>query len=333
MLRLFRNNQFYTAILVFIYALPFFISKFVNDDFLKVENAVDYTFLLAWVPNFKSLGTVAESVLLFGMLLIQAFWLNRLINVNRLGKRATYYGSVAFLLCAFSFQGSVILAPALFANLSITLSLVQLFRAYEKKSSVAEIFNAAFFASLGALLNPAAIWYLPFIVISWFMLRAFNAKELIIIFLGLTIPYYLLGTYMFAFGNLSGWWSNDVIGSFGRTAFNVNLNLSFWISLGSWALLLLISILNFNTLKQKTTIREQKYIDVLFWLLIFSGLCWIGQKNYATSDFITFALPLSIFISLNLQSFKNDRFAELLHFLLLSAAIFAQYQSYFYQGT
>lgn len=327
MLKLFRNNQIYTAVSVLIYGLPFFLSHFWETT-PKTVAAEEYPFLLSWVPNICSWGHNFTGILFSILVLVLAFWLNMMVNINRLGKRATYYTAISFILCAFTFPASDVISPALFSNLCIVGTLVQLYRAYEKKTSVLEVFNAAFLGSLAALLYPPAVWYILFVAIAWFILRSFNTKEFIILLSGFFIPYYLLGTYMYLNNRLLDWWQRDIAGSFGSLGFDMDITVAFWISLGLWAFLLLISLINLRGLKYKTTIREQKFIDVLLWLLLISCVTWLGQKHFGQEDLMAMALPLSIFLSLNLQSFQSEKLAGYLHFLLFLAALFAQYDAH-----
>jgi len=327
MLKLFRNNQIYTAISVLIYSLPFFMSHFWENN-PKTIATEDYPFLLSWLPNLCSWGHNFTGILFFVLLLVLAFWLNLVININRLGKRATYYTAISFILCAFAFPASDVISPALFSNFCIIAAIVQLYKAYEKKTSVLEVFNAALLGSTAALLYAPAVWYILFVALAWFILRTFNSKEFIILLIGFFVPYYLLGTYMYLNNRFLDWWQRDIAGSFGRLNFEMDITISFWISLGIWVFLLLFAVINLRGLKYKTTIREQKFIDVLLWLLIISCFTWIGQKHFGQEDLITIALPLSIFLSLNLQSFQNEKLSGYLHFLLFIAAIFAQYEAH-----
>lgn len=325
MLELFKNNRIYTAVFVLLYGLPFFFAPLFGGSGADVTEAEAYPTLLRFIPSLTGLGTGFSALLFGALLLISAFWVNNVININRLGKRATFFASIALLLCTFLLPQSAALSPSFLASFALLASLLQFFRAYDKKNSVLEVFNAAFFAGLSGLLYPPGIWFGLFALFAWFILRTFNAKELIILLVGFLLPYYLCATYMYLNDRLLDWWSKEVAGSGFRPDFAFADSLALRISGVLFLLFLLLALFNLRALKYKTTIREQKFIDVLLLFLLISCLTWIGQKRFGPEDVAVIVLPMSIFLSLNLQAFKNEQIAEFLHLICYAAALFACY--------
>ena len=81
---------------------------------------------------------------------------------------------------------------------------------------------------------------------------------------------------------------NYQFGYFALIKTTINANLIFWILISGIGLLSLISIINFQRIKAKTNIREQKYIDLMFYLLFFSCFFWIGNSNIDANPMINF---------------------------------------------
>lgn len=328
MLNFFRNNKLSASFLVSIYAIPFLLSHYQNNT-NEVQQVEDLPFLLNSIPKWITGSALIKETLLIVVLFVIAFWLNRIVNYNRLGKKNTYLTAISFFLVFFIFADFDIFSTSLIAALFCLGTLDQLFIAYEKKVSVTEVFNAAFLNSMAVLFYPAAIFLFLFLLVAWFILRTFNTKEFIILLAGFLIPLYLTATFYYINNQLMLWIVNDFYGKLGFIDFKFSFGLSFWIGLINFGIITIFTLLNFNNLKNKTTIREQKYLNVIFIFWVSSFLIWIFQKDFSGSAYLLTALPSGIFLSLNLQSIKNERLAEFLHFYILISVLFVQYYHFF----
>jgi hypothetical protein len=316
MLQFFRNNQLRTAFFVIVAALPFLWASLNRSETITLNQP--HFFMV--INQSKSVAFTVFSLLL----LIQAFWLNNLINYYRIGKKASFYTAIIFIYLSLSLNNTQLISPSLFSNFLVIAAVHQYFRAYDDKNTVKEIFNAAFFCSLAIVVNPECFPYLLFAIAAWLKVRTFNLKEFVILLFGITAPFYLIGTYMYLNNNLLSWLSY-LVGHFGRISSTIEPDLFFWIVVPGIGFLGIISVLNYGAIKAKTNIREQKYIDLLFFLLFFSGLFWIMNNDIDVDSLRMMALPLSIFISLNLQAIKNQKLSELQFFMLLIMVILANY--------
>jgi hypothetical protein len=315
MLRFFNNNQLHTALFVILSALPFLFAKFYHQDDTIVE-----THFFDYINQNSQLAFAIFSFIL----IVQAFWLNILINFYRIGKRTSYYTAIIFLLLTLSFDVGKAISPSLFSNLLIIAALQQFFKVYDNKNTVKEVFNAAFLCSVAVIFNPETLLYLFFAVAAWLKVRSFTAKEFVILLLGLFVPFYLFGTYMYLNDKLFESFTY-LTEHLGRIDTLIKPDLFFWISISGIGLLALLSIINYSGIKAKTNIREQKYIDLTFFLLFFSGLFWIANSKIDMDSLRMLVLPVSIFISLNLQALKNQRLCELQFLILIAVAILSNY--------
>ncbi len=316
MLQFFRNNQLHTAFFVIIASLPFLWAALNSSE---IATANDLKFFIAINQN-KSIALAVFSTLL----LSQAFWLNNLINYYRIGKKTSFYTAIIFVFLSLSFKDTQLIGPSLFSNFLVIAAVYQYFKAYDDKNTVKEIFNAAFFCSLAIVVNPQCFPYLLFTIAAWLKVRTFTIKEFVILLFGITAPFYLIGTYMYLNGSLLSWFSY-LVANFGRISSTIEPDLFFWITVSGIGFLGLISILNYGAIKAKTNIREQKYIDLLFMLLFFTGLFWLMNSKIDKDSIRMLALPLSIFISLNLQATKNQKLCELQFYILIIVVILANF--------
>jgi hypothetical protein len=318
MLSLFRNNQLQTALLYFIIAGTLLFLKFyyLGIDVPEGDNALNFIGFKGLANNYLSTAYV-----FFGLLhIIQAFWINSTVNYFRIGKKTSFYTALFYTAFVFSFENLEIISSALISGFFVVASISEYYKSYDRKNSVKELFNAAMFIGIAALVFPSNLFYIPFAFAAWLKVRTFNIKEFGVLLSGLFVPFYLAGTYMYLNGELLSWLAG-IVRNFGPIVFNFEYNLFFIIGLSIWVLLLVIAIINYSGIKSKTNIREQKFIDLLFFLLIFSNLFWIFNKNCGIQDFLLAAIPISIFISLNLQTIKNNRLSELFFLLIILALL------------
>lgn len=324
MLRLYRNNQIFTSVAVLLYFVPLFLS-----DVLQASEAVDLSQGAGWLirPLLESLSSYRHLVFAI-VAIILVFWVNFFANRYRFHKRPNFTGSVAALLCLYAFEQSGLPTAALIANIPLLLAFQNIIRAYERKNSIVEVYNAAFWIAIAALCYSPAVWYALFILIAWFQLRSFNTQEFLILLSGFFTPFFLLGTYLFINDQLVIWWVQDFSAAFG------GMQLAFeWIPINiipiSWlAILLLWSLANLAHLKQKTTIKEQKYLNVLLTCLSIAAISPLGLKEISLQHWGMMFMPFSLFLSLNLQSLRNERTAALIHWIILATVLLTQWYAF-----
>jgi hypothetical protein len=326
-LQVFRNNQVYTIFFIVLYAIVLAASTWLQPIVSTPDQSAKTGLLLGWL--MRAIQGEFALVLFFIVFLLQSLLANGLVIEFRIAKRNTYITSVLFILCLFLFSSSDILSPALVANFFVIISLNNIYQAYDKKHSVIEVFNAGFFISVAALIYLPVLWYFIFILIAWFSLRSFNVKELLILILSLLIPFFLFGTYQYVSGHFLDWWQTDILAKCNIGTLSFDQNPAFLVSLSMFGILLIWNVLRMQSLKNKTTIREQKFINVLYWLLLISVLSLLGQTSFFNGadmgHFALIALPLGILFSLNLQALQNNKLVNTFHWIVLLAVLFVQY--------
>lgn len=325
MLRLYRNNQIFTSLAVLFYFIPLFLS----DVLQQPSETVDLSQAAGWLvrptlERFSAYRHLVFAVLGLGL----AFWVNFFANRYRFHKRPNFMGSITALLCLYAFEQSGLPMAALVANIPLLIAFQNIIRAYERKNSIIEVYNAAFWIAIAALCYSPAVWYALFILVAWFQLRSFNTQEFLILLSGFFTPFLLLGTYLFINDQLIIWWIQDFSAAFGR------MQLGFkWIPINiipiSWLVILLLwSLANLANLKQKTTIKEQKYLNVLLTFLCIAAISPLGLKEISLQHWGMMFLPFSLFLSLNLQSLRNERTAALIHWIILVTVLLTQWYAF-----
>ena len=100
-------------------------------------------------------------------------------------------------------------------------------------------------------------------------------------------------------------------------------------SVAVWALLVGVSLWNWGKLQQKTTIQEQKYLTIIFIMMLMGGLTLLAQPTVFVEHLTLFTLPLGVLFGLQLQAIRHDGVAELVHLFAMMLCLAVQYQYWF----
>lgn len=324
MLQLFRNNQLYTIVGVFIYLLLFYTPQWINNEGITAQHISTAGFLAK--PLYSTLLPYSWLVraIFAALLLLQAILLNNLIQEHRLAKRPTYITAISYVLVAFLLQSNEGLSPAFLANTFLLFSLTNLYHSYDKNVSMARIFNVGFWIAVAALCYFSASVALIWGAVGLWLMRSFDWREWLIYGSGFFIPFFWVGVYQFWIGNLSIWLSTEILPNYGWH-WQIILQDTHIAAFAVVGLLALWSVANGLSLYYKTSIREQKSINVIFWLMWLLPLSLLSQNSVQIEHLAILTIPLAALLSLNLQSIANNRIAELLHLLLFFACIWIQY--------
>lgn len=327
MLQLFRNIDFSVAVMAFIYFWIFYTANFICpqpnlSDFQNGASAITsqiYHFLAG--SNFLVYLVAILSILW------QSFLLNTLVNEFRLSKKASFVTVPAAYLVLFSFADNDFLSPILLSNNFLGLSLWFLFRSADKKAGLGEVFNSSFLLGVAAAITWVNFAYLPLFCLAVLMFRGFDWRDFLVLIAGFFSPFLLLFTYFYINDKGAAWFSQDIGQHWAVADISFDMSIIGWISLSFWLLLVIYTLINLNVLQQKTTIKEQRYIQITVLMLLFAVLSFFMQQQFYWHSLNILFIPLAILLSLNLQSIKNNNLAEIIHLSWLILTIAVQYSS------
>jgi hypothetical protein len=328
-LQLFRNNQLFTVFFVLLYALLFGVNSWLYAgvplaSFEQLPSTVG-TWLIALVDS----PTINRVVFLL-LLLLQASVVNGLVNQFRLAKHYSYVPAIAYILVHFAGVDIDVCSPVMLANSFMLWALYSLFCSYEKRVSLAVIFNIGFATAMAALCYHGFVVYFIWMLLAVLLLRAFDPQEFVILLGGFFVPFFLLGTYHFVNDNLSLWLQSELYVHYQQMVVHYDNTLSLSILVALLVTPVLLALLQLQTLHFKTTIRERKYINVVLLMPFIGLLSFLVQSDLYSYHFMVLAIPVAILLSLVLQSFKSLAFSELLHLVFFMLALGVQYQQFFF---
>jgi hypothetical protein len=326
-LRLLRTNQPLVILLILLYAFIVRVYTFTsvpNWEPLNSNLISDYIYSLVGVNTF------ANSIVALFLVVLQAVAINLVVNNYKMGRELTYFPAMSYVLLASAIPEFLYLSPALMGNTFVIVAIAEMFRWYRKYEASAQIFNVGFWIAISAMFYFSNIAFYFLAIIALFNLRSFQLNELLILTIGLFIPFFFVGVYQFWNNGLDTFMSQYVWSNFSFLDWKIEsvthnyLKIVFFISLLAWV------FFQSQAYFFKTNIQNQKYIIVLFWSMLIAMMPAIFQSNLGLDHLLLLCLPLSIFIAFNLINIQKRVRAEIVHVVLLLVVLSFHYKELVY---
>ncbi len=328
MLQLFRDNQFINAIFIILYFAFFSINIWLYPNDIAFVEEVQGTFntlFFAWVDS-----PVKNKIFFNILVLVQVFLLNFIVNYFKLAKNQTFIPAVCFIVLHFLYENIDCCTPVLLANTFLLWAMFSLFASYEKRVSMGTIFNIGFAVGLSTLFYHGHAVYFLWALAGLFVVRSFEVQEFIIMTGGYFVPFFLMGTFHFISGDLGLWIENDLLVHYKTMNLQFIFDFQLYLLLGGMVFCYFFAFLNMQNIYFKTTSKVKKYITAVFIMPMASLLSFFLQSNLYSFHFLTFFIPISILLSLAIQSQKKPVLSEAIHFILFMICIGIQYQTLFF---
>jgi hypothetical protein len=218
------------------------------------------------------------------------------------------------------------LSPALMGNTFVMIAIAEMFRWYRKYEASAQIFNVGFWIAISSMFYFSNITFYFLAIVALFNLRSFQLNELLILTIGLFIPYFFVGVYQFWYEEFGTFMSQYVWSNFSFLDWKIQ-----WISYNYLKIVFFICLVIWVFLQSqayffKTNIQNQKYIIVLFWCMPIAMIPALFQSNLGLDHLLLLCLPLSIFIAFNLINISKRVRAEIVHASLLLIVLSFHYK-------
>ena len=254
------------------------------------------------------------------MILLGSLFVNFLVIEQEITSKTNYLPSFFYILFSFSASSKSVVEPILVANLFILPALYFLINSYRKDYVLSEIFKSGIFIGLASFFCIHYIVVFPLVFFALIILRPFNWREWIIMFVGLVTPLYLYVSVCY----LS---TTDAFAVFGMMREAIStiqkpIISEYYIAFILMTVLAIIfSLFHYLSKGFGGKVKTQKTKYVLLWMLV---LCLLMVFFEQVSDMILLSciIPLSIFIGDYLSEIKQLKIANtLLVFFVASFSI------------
>ncbi len=321
MLALFRTNQALANILILLYLGLVRAVVFIHPpDITPLSEGILSSWVLQSSPPSSNEAKIAAIMLIF----IQAIFINGFMWRYRIGSQLTLLPGMFYALAASILPDFLTLSPILLANTFLILALYYLFSIYRRPQAADLIFD------VGIWIGTASLFYFSYWVFMFWgfiglaTLRGIRPKEFLMLLIGMLIPYFLLGVYLYWNNRLPELLGNHVFGNAAFCDFSFPLHDTMtYLKFGMLGALVLLSMFSAAS-SGRRDVSTEKFVNILYWMLIIAAATWVAQRHVGLSNLQVLSLPLGLLLSLAVFKIKES-FAETLHFLLLLVILIVQY--------
>lgn len=203
MVRLIRNNNPFTVIILFIYALVINYQVLFNPRMPGVQEG---QFLFGFIVNFLNVIFLNSAFIftLFSILsvAIQGIMLNAIANNNKLFPRNGYAVAFTYITLASVYPYFGFFSSALVANWSLVVVIGYILELSQTARPRRVIFNMAFIIGLTTVIHFSFVGFILLLFMSLSLQRPFTPGEWLVALLGVITPIYLVAGVLFLFDSL-----------------------------------------------------------------------------------------------------------------------------------
>lgn len=321
MLTIFKTNQPLANILLLFYLIVVRASTFIHPMTVVPKSQ---GVLTQWLYTEFSPTTLTGQVFAFFLVFTQAVIINLTVSRFRVGTEVSLLPGLFYCLVTSLFPEMMVVSPVLIANTFVILAMTNLFDVYKNNAIASRVFDAGFWLGL------ACVFYFPYLILVLWgiiglgILRGIRPKEILMLLIGIFIPFFLSSVYFF--------WNDSLNILFKHFSEDLSfLNFSkiphsnTYIKLGVVLLFVAITVLGSGQFFIRRNIAVQKYISIIYWLLLLGGITVLIQKGADISHLLVTAVPLGVLLSMLFQRIGIAT-AEVLHMLLLGIALIFQFE-------
>jgi hypothetical protein len=286
--------------------------QFAMPLFTKIFEALQFSWAL-------------KTILAMLLVLALAFLLNWIATDNEVTAN-NYLTALLFIVLTASGTALQKLNAPLFANLFLLLALARIVKMYKTDGALGPPFDAGLLISIASFFYFPAIGMILMLLFAIGMLRAFSWRDYLVAIIGLIIPYLFLSVYYFWFDKLPYFFNHYIIEPFSIRNLNFKPTFTDYTLLAIIGLLVLVSLFdNFTNPTLNRSIRRRKYLNVMVVYLLVSFACFVLTPDWSPMHFLISAVPLSVFISNFLLSFRSTVLPEFIFWTLLMVIVFSQF--------
>ncbi|MDX1684267.1 MAG: DUF6427 family protein [Saprospiraceae bacterium] len=327
MLELFRKNHFFNSLLLLPYSILLAVDGFfVHREIHFKGDSPLYELTFSWLDGHPVWNVIFAAFLLF----IQAAMINRLVIQHRMSRVISLLPGLTYIVLMNAVPAVRGVHDILIANTFLLLFLLNCFQIIRLYNTQKNIFNMGFFAAFSAFFFPGYLVLIIYMLIAMLILRNFSMRELRQALTGFVTVMILIGCLYYVLDEMNQFL--DLFGVFRLKNWLVLLDFS---SIRSGLILivtyilLIIAVLNFYKLQNKQSIKEQKKIKLIYWLMLLSlpGL-WFVPALWV-EDILQLSIPLGIILGMVIAGWKMKLAAEFIHIIVVIGILYLHFQQYY----
>lgn len=285
LLKKFRETGPDVILLIFIILLFSWAGAFLHprppSDFGFDINPMPLFGLLLVIAGFNPLVSVIFTFLL--VILVSFLLVNFNTNVFFISERNFLPALIYILLVSF-FPHQQILNPVLPAAVFLILGVRRIMDSYRVQGTAFSFFDAGMLIGIGSLFYASLIWFGLLLIVGIVILRTVNIKEIIISFLGLATPVFILYGFFYVTGkDMNALLSAVIFNLFTKSSDFSYTGITLIVLIIS-GIIILIGVMHLISAINSKKIKSRKTFIILFWAFL------IGTAAYFISGPVSFEI-------------------------------------------
>jgi hypothetical protein len=272
---------------------------------------------------FSALPSWLNFILVTALISGTAVYLNLVLNKHEVLYRNSYLPAFVYTLYISSIPAFLALHPIHFVNILLIRVFDKSFSLFKNESPGAAIFDFSFLAGTACLLYFPALAIIPLMIIAMFILRQWNFREWLIMFIGFAMPFFFILVWNF--------WNKSMVGFLESYAAHYRNIRPEWTIIRTPALMaitslfvfwLAMSLLKLRANYLKNIVRTRSYQQIAFLMLLLFGAAILLNGKIQLSDFAMLAIPVTIFCSYYLVAAKKRiQFYEIFLWMVIGVVV------------
>lgn len=327
MLRLFRNNNPFTVLILLIGTLLLKLQALLFPvQPIAPEGHFFYAALLDLLSTSLRMGAFGFTLLAVILLFLQSLYLNYLTVRHKLYTRNTYFPALTYLLITSITPAFNYFSPAVLINWFLLLALDIMFDFVQSPHPGKKIFNAGMVLCLPVLIQFSAVGFILLLPVALLLLRSFRLVEWMAGLSGYITPLYFLAGILLLADRfyLLATFSDFVLPVFSRPAQPMH---TVGVVVGL-ALLLTAGLYGLRQYATRTTIYiRRRWLLILCYFIIAAGVALFAVSPLKTAWLLTLPM-LALIITHSYHLENSKRFSIFIFSFSLVLIIFCQLAAY-----
>lgn len=332
MLSFFRSNQIFVAIPLALYVVLVHLGALlgaVQPSTEMAEGGLVYQAWFGWAPAHLFYSAAVAALLVF----IQAVTVNILADEFRLMGDRNWFPGLFYALTASALPEFLFVSAPLVAATFVPFSLWCIYKAYQKPNVTAAIFDAGLWIAVASLFYPSAILLLVAVFAGLEVVRVFKLRERFVLITGAAVPVFLAWLWYF-WADRGGEFREVQLGNLFRLYhFDAVWDTVLMLKTLLVIVLTLVFLMGLGSLYSRKGIQAQKFVSVLYWLLVVGGLSILLRPTWHWEHLMLPLAAMGILLSLTFQSLRKRLWAELWHLAIVAFVLLIQFADFFFKIT
>lgn len=327
-LSLFRSNQFSVAIPLALYVVLLHLGAllgYVQAVAQPAEGGFLYQSWFGWAAVQPFFSALTAAALVF----IQALTVNALADEFRLMGERNWFPGLFCALAASSLPDFLFVSAPLVAATFVPLSLLRIYKAYQKPNVTAAVFDGALWIAVASLFYPPALWLLVAVFGGFGVVRVFRLRERFVFVSGAFVPLFLVWLWYFWHDRGSDFRDAQWNGLFQIYRFDAVWNEILMLKTALVVLLTVVFLIGLGSLYSRKSVQARKFVSALYWLLGVGGLSILLRPEWYWEHLLLSSAAMGILLALTFQGLRNRLGAEIFHLVILAFVLVIQFADYF----